>query len=333
MGTLYSRYGSIFDAMGEWKEIGPDRAIFRCPQRTRHKHEDRNWSGRAKLGDRGQLVIRCFACGAGWIDFYKQLGVGWSACFPDYEGSQYHRVGRMDRKPIAHHRYEDERGQLIAVKMRYARGLYPRCEWVRPVPPGTLGLPAILPGGKHCVHALRKATYAGTLKGKDWHYYPLSDSCTVRAGQPVIELPEAKPSLFRLPSILETDPAQTIFLTEGESDVETLCRLGLVATCGAHGCNWLPEWSVYLRGRNVVVIPDNDDPGRQYAIVALGSLIQGGVGSVRVMTPGLHGYHPPEDGGDVTDWLAAQGLRGAIEQKKALMAVLAHLRAHRLEAA
>lgn len=333
MATLYSRYGSIFDALGEWKEIGPDRAIFRCPHRTRHKHQDKNWSGLAKLGERGQLVIQCFACGARWIDLYRPLGFGWSACFPDYWNSVRHgqknrRVKIVDRTPLAYHRYETATGDLIAVKIRYRKGVYPRCEWVRPVPPGTAGLGQLLPGGKHCAHALRAGRYVGTLKGKDWHYYQLADGIDVRPGQTLIDLPEAKPTLFCLPSILEAKPSDSIFLVEGESDVETLCRLGFVATCGAHGSHWQPEWSELLRGRDVVVIPDNDDPGRQYAIVALGTLLQHGVRSVCVMNPGQHGYNPPEDGGDVTDWFAAQRLTGALEQRRALAAVLSQLRAY-----
>lgn len=68
--------------------------------------------------------------------------------------------------------------------------------------------------------------------------------------------------LYRLPEVLENP---IIFVVEGERDVETLRSYGFVATTNAGGAKapWLPEYTEALRGREVILIPDNDAPGRQ----------------------------------------------------------------------
>jgi len=68
--------------------------------------------------------------------------------------------------------------------------------------------------------------------------------------------------LYRLPEVLE---APIIFVVEGEKDVEKLREHGFVATTNAGGAKakWLPQYTEALRGREVILIPDNDAPGRQ----------------------------------------------------------------------
>jgi putative DNA primase/helicase len=66
--------------------------------------------------------------------------------------------------------------------------------------------------------------------------------------------------LYRLPDVVE---AAIVFLVEGEQDVETLRAHGFVATTIAGGANaeWLPTFTEVLLGREVILIPDNDEPG------------------------------------------------------------------------
>ena len=68
--------------------------------------------------------------------------------------------------------------------------------------------------------------------------------------------------LFHLPKVLQ---APIVFVVEGERDVETLRESGFVATTNAGGAKapWMPEYTECLRGREVVLIPDNDEPGRE----------------------------------------------------------------------
>jgi DNA primase len=61
--------------------------------------------------------------------------------------------------------------------------------------------------------------------------------------------------------------APIVFVVEGEKDVETLREHGFVATTSAGGAEapWLTEFTETLAGREVIVIPDNDKPGRDRA--------------------------------------------------------------------
>lgn len=106
---------------------------------------------------------------------------------------------------------------------------------------------------------------------------------------------------YRLPELLAA-PDAVVYLVEGEKDADRLASLGLVATCNAGGAGkWRKDHSEFLRGRRVVVIPDNDEAGREHVKKAVKSLA-GIASDVRVITlPGL-----PEKG-DVSDWLDAGG--------------------------
>jgi 5S rRNA maturation endonuclease (ribonuclease M5) len=66
--------------------------------------------------------------------------------------------------------------------------------------------------------------------------------------------------LYRLPAVIE---AAIVFVCEGEKDVETLRAHGFVATTIAGGANakWLPTFTEALHGREVILVPDNDEPG------------------------------------------------------------------------
>ena len=71
--------------------------------------------------------------------------------------------------------------------------------------------------------------------------------------------------LFNLPGLL-ADEAAKVFVVEGEKCVEALASLGLPATTSVGGSkaanktNWRP-----LAGRDVIILPDNDEAGRGYA--------------------------------------------------------------------
>jgi DNA primase len=70
--------------------------------------------------------------------------------------------------------------------------------------------------------------------------------------------------LFHLREVIESP---IVFVVEGEKDVETLRSRGFVATTSAGGAEapWLPEFTEALAGREVILIPDNDRPGRERA--------------------------------------------------------------------
>jgi len=108
---------------------------------------------------------------------------------------------------------------------------------------------------------------------------------------------------YRLPELLASPPNKSFYVVEGEKDVDRQATLGLVATCNAGGAGkWRKEHSECLKDRTVIVIPDNDDAGRDHAQKVAQSLRKNTTQMVRILElPDL-----PEKG-DVSDWLDAGG--------------------------
>ena len=68
---------------------------------------------------------------------------------------------------------------------------------------------------------------------------------------------------YRLPELLAS-PA-SVWIVEGEKDVETLRAIGQVATCNPGGAGkWLPAFSEYLKGKHVYFAADNDELGQKH---------------------------------------------------------------------
>jgi DNA primase len=98
--------------------------------------------------------------------------------------------------------------------------------------------------------------------------------------------------LYHLPEIRENP---IVFVCEGEKDCETLRSQGFVATTNAGGANapWLPGFTEELRAREVILIPDNDDPGRR-RVLAIARALVGVAADIIILE--LEGAK------DVTEW-------------------------------
>lgn len=72
---------------------------------------------------------------------------------------------------------------------------------------------------------------------------------------------------YRLPEVLAAvKDGDVVFVAEGEKDCDVLVAHGLTATCNAGGAGkWTDDHAAFLAGADVVVIADNDDPGRAHA--------------------------------------------------------------------
>ncbi len=102
--------------------------------------------------------------------------------------------------------------------------------------------------------------------------------------------------LYRLPEVLASD--DMIVLVEGEKDANRLHGLDIVATTAPGGASkWRPEYTATLAGREVVILPDNDDPGRGHANDVANELKNAGCRVTVVDLPGL------DEHGDISDWL------------------------------
>lgn len=113
-----------------------------------------------------------------------------------------------------------------------------------------------------------------------------------------------EPRLYNLPAVKEAvKEGKIIFLVEGEKDANNLRKLGFTATCNPMGAGkWKGSYTETLKGARVVILPDNDEDGREHAFnvaKALGSKAE----SVKILEfPDL-----PRKG-DVSDWISKASL-------------------------
>jgi hypothetical protein len=118
--------------------------------------------------------------------------------------------------------------------------------------------------------------------------------------------------IYRLPEVIEAIANDHLVLVvEGEGKADLLSGWNVTATCNPGGAKkWKSEHSEFLRGADVVLVPDNDDPGWKH-VHDVGASLVGVAKRIRVLRlPNL------KDKGDVIDWAAAGGTR---EQLDALL--------------
>lgn len=72
---------------------------------------------------------------------------------------------------------------------------------------------------------------------------------------------------YRLPEVLAAvTRGAPVYVVDGEKDADRLAADGVAATCSPYGmARWRPEFSEHLRGAEVVVIADRDEPGYRAA--------------------------------------------------------------------
>lgn len=106
------------------------------------------------------------------------------------------------------------------------------------------------------------------------------------------------PGLYNKPDVIK---AKEVSILEGEKDVETAKRVGCTATTSPHGAgSWKDEYNEALKGKDIVLIPDNDKPGRKHMEQVARSLKGIANSIVWVDLPGIENI----DGGDLSDWVA-----------------------------
>jgi len=99
----------------------------------------------------------------------------------------------------------------------------------------------------------------------------------------------------------------TIYVAEGEKACDAVASVGLPAVTSPHGsasprkADWTP-----LAGRDVVILPDNDHPGRKYADT-VGEILMSLSPPARVKVLELDGL---PGGGDMVEWIDADGPMG-----------------------
>jgi hypothetical protein len=124
-------------------------------------------------------------------------------------------------------------------------------------------------------------------------------------GQFVQGMAGAKEVLYNLvgiknrPGVLEST---FVVIVEGEKKVEALLNLGICATCNPFGAGkWKDAYSEYLKDKAVVILSDNDKPGKDHAAKVASSVASVAEYVKIVELPGL------PDKGDIVDWLKVPG--------------------------
>jgi len=112
--------------------------------------------------------------------------------------------------------------------------------------------------------------------------------------------------LFNLPQVLSAiEEGDVVWFVEGEKDVQTLQQHGLTATCNPGGASkgdnpgrkFTSEMANSLEGADLVIVPDNDETGRQFAN-SVAKRAHPKVDQVRRLE-----LSEVPKGGDVTDYL------------------------------
>lgn len=121
--------------------------------------------------------------------------------------------------------------------------------------------------------------------------------------------PEPRP-LYNQPGIRN---AAQVVLVEGEKCAQALIELGIVATTAMHGANapvdktdWTP-----LAGKAVLIWPDRDKPGWEYAVQAAQAILSAGAKTCHIL-------YPPEEAAE--GWDAADAVAEGFD----VAAFLAH---------
>jgi hypothetical protein len=222
-------------------------------------HEDRRASLAINTEKKGAWICHAGCGSGGVVEFEKQL----SNCDEATAIANIAQItGASDerlfrQKPDAVYQYRDEDGHVLFEKVRY-------------------------PGKR----------FVQRTAGLD--------------GQLVYKLDGIRRVLYRLPEVIT---ANAVAICEGEKDANSVSALGLAyldksgltrftATTNFEGAGkWRSEYSPFLAGKHVFVLPDNDQPGHEHAKQVAASVFPYARDVRIVELPGLR----PK--GDVSDFL------------------------------
>lgn len=98
-----------------------------------------------------------------------------------------------------------------------------------------------------------------------------------------------------------TDNTKPVFIVEGEKDVETMEKLGYIATTSPNGAGskWKESYTECIKDFDVIIIADNDEVGLNHATNIAESIIQT-ARSVKLV-PSQALYEPLQPKGDISD--------------------------------
>ena len=139
--------------------------------------------------------------------------------------------------------------------------------------------------------------------GKTYRLYKIDE-----AGRKQSSLGDARIVPYNLPALLDAKTAgRNIFLVEGEKAADAIKSIGMIATTAHTGAgSWPQAITEYFAGAQVIILPDNDVPGWQYAHKAAEAILPI-VKSLKVVDLGLQGQ-----GDDAFEFIEAGGGRAEL---------------------
>ena len=198
-------------------------------------------------------------------------------------------AGFMDDWPVATFSYFDDKGRLAYEVLKFAKSAPRRYMQRRKHPKGGW------------IWGLQQGLY-GKVKSGDWFKAKADKKYEAEE-----TFDDAVRWLYHRDEVLKAKAdGVTIYLCEGEKDVETLRAWGFVATTNAGGAKyWTEAFNDDLADAAVVILPDNDESGQQRAMLRGAGLITRS-NSVRVLDVSEHWKEAPAKA-DITDWKDATG--------------------------
>jgi hypothetical protein len=122
---------------------------------------------------------------------------------------------------------------------------------------------------------------------------------------------------FLLRELIVADPNTVVWIPEGEKHVDRLVKRGFVATTNFGGANeWRPAFNAYLADRHVVLLEDNDRPGRR-RVLEIARSLAAVASSVKIVR-----FAESKKGADVSDFFEAGGTREKLIELAAAATVL-----------
>jgi hypothetical protein len=260
--------GLLRELLPDAKASGTNKLLARCPWPERHRNNDASPSFLTFLGDGD---YKCQACGekGSIFDLYGKVhGLNYKSAIMELTKRVGLEPTARHQRVTGHYAYLDSDGKCLY--------------WKERIEPGKDGSAkdfiffhgdGIEPGKAFCLPKEKRKVYLG------------------RGGDPV---------LYRLQEVLASTK---VIFTEGEKHADLLHEWGLTATTLDSGSQskLTPVMVEQLTGKNIVILPDNDPPGREYATRIAAALIAKAASVKVVELPGL-----PEKG-DLIDWVKKPG--------------------------
>jgi len=272
-------------------------------------HDDRHASLSISVGDDGRVLLHCHA-GCDVRDVASALGLEMRDLFPEPERSdaKWKRMRHAKQERSNAHRrttgmndkeetFDSLGSALAALTKRYGR--YSK-SWDYLDASGRLVGVVVRWDPRERSDTTRDGGDGKTIR-------PVSRTADGRWR--IGAMPEPRP-LYRLPVILAAPEGAFVFVVEGEKCADVVASLGFYATTSAGGANaadktdWRP-----LRGKHVVIVPDNDSAGERYADEVVRLCREVGVASIRVLRLADYATGLPV-GGDVADIVESSDWHG-----------------------